>query len=173
MRELVTENRLRQFMRELGRAARRPARVYLTGGATAVLGGWRASTIDIDLKLSPEDDALLRAIPALKESLHVNVELASPDDFIQVPPGWEDRSRFVAQEGPLTFLEFDMVSQALAKIERGHAQDREDVAAMLERGLVTRVSIRAAFEAIVPALYRYPALDAAAFRRAVDVATQE
>jgi hypothetical protein len=56
-------------MRRLGRVARRPARVYLTGGATAVLEGWRASTIDVDLKLVPDDDELLRAIVDLKERL--------------------------------------------------------------------------------------------------------
>ena len=44
------------------------------GGATAVLHGWRASTIDVDLKLVPDDDALLRALPRLKEELHVNLE---------------------------------------------------------------------------------------------------
>ena len=49
--------RLRRFMRELGRAAQRPARVYFTGGATAVLAQWRASTIDIDVKFVPDDDA--------------------------------------------------------------------------------------------------------------------
>ena len=160
-------------MRELGRAARSPARVYLTGGATAVLGGWRASTIDIDVKFVPDDDALLRAIPELKESLRLNVELAAPDDFIPVAPGWEDRSRFVVQEGPLTFLNYDLVAQALAKIERGHSQDRGDVAAMLDRGLITREDIRSAFAAIEPVLYRYPAIDGAAFRQAVDQTTRQ
>ena len=76
-------------MRELGRAARQPARVYLTGGATAVLFGWRQSTIDIDIKIVPDDDVVMRAIPELKEALEVNVELAAPDDFIPVREGWE------------------------------------------------------------------------------------
>jgi hypothetical protein len=61
MRTLVDAGRIRELMRAMGRAARRPARVYLTGGATAVLHGWRPSTIDVDLKLVPDDDALLRA----------------------------------------------------------------------------------------------------------------
>ncbi len=104
--------------------------------------------------------------------MRLNVELAAPDDFIPVAPGWEERSRFVAQEGPLTFLDYDLVAQALAKIERGHAQDREDVAAMLERGLITPESIRTAFTSIEPALYRYPAIDASAFRQAVEEATR-
>jgi hypothetical protein len=168
MRGLADEPRIRRFMRELARAARQPTRVYLTGGATAVLAGWRASTIDIDIKIVPDDDALFREIPRLKESLAINVELASPDDFIPVPAGWEDRSRFIAQEGLVTFLDFDLVAQALAKIERGHAQDQEDVQTMIDRGLVTPSALRAAFDAIEPKLYRYPAIDPAAFRRAVE-----
>jgi hypothetical protein len=168
MRGLADEARIRSFMRELGRAARLPARVYFTGGATAVLSQWRASTIDIDVKIVPEHDALFRAIPELKESLQVNVELASPDDFIPVPDGWEDRSIFVAQEGPITFLHFDFVAQALSKIERGHAQDREDVRQMIARGLVRPAAIRASFAEIESQLYRYPAIDPPTFRQAVE-----
>jgi hypothetical protein len=99
VRGLVDDAGIRRFMQELGRAARRPGRVYLTGGATAALAGWRDATIDIDLKLVPDDDALLRAIPALKDSLQVNVELAAPIDFVPVQDGWEDRGRFITQEG--------------------------------------------------------------------------
>jgi hypothetical protein len=80
-------------MRRLGAEARRPARVYFTGGATAVLLGWRPSTIDVDLRLVPEHDELLRALPALKEDLRLNIELASPADFIPVADGREDRIR--------------------------------------------------------------------------------
>jgi hypothetical protein len=95
MRALADADRIRKFMQVLAADAREEGRVYFTGGATAVLSGWRPSTIDVDLKLVPEQDALLRAIPRLKEQLQLNVELASlasPVDFIPVPPGWEDRS---------------------------------------------------------------------------------
>jgi hypothetical protein len=45
-------------MRALGRTAASPGRVFLTGGATAVLLGWRESTIDVDIKLVPDQDAV-------------------------------------------------------------------------------------------------------------------
>ena len=73
-------------MRALGAEAEIPAQVYFTGGATAVLLGWRATTIDVDIRMFPESDRLYRAIPALKESLEINVELASPADFIPELP---------------------------------------------------------------------------------------
>jgi hypothetical protein len=168
MRALADADRIRSFMRALARAARSPARVYVTGGATAVLSGWRESTIDVDIKLVPDSDALLRAIPEIKDSLEINVELAAPIDFIPVKPGWEDRSPFIAREGELSFHHFDLVAQALAKIERGHATDRKDVLEMLERRLVTPETLRRAFDAIEPEIYRYPALDTSAFRRALE-----
>ena len=75
--------------------------------------------------------------PSIKENLHINVELAYPLDFIPVPDGWEDRSPFIRQEGRAFFYHFDLYAQALAKIERGHAQDLTDVQEMLRRGLMT------------------------------------
>ncbi len=53
MRRVVDSGRLHAFIEALGRVARAEARVYLTGGATAVLQGWRETTIDIDLKIDP------------------------------------------------------------------------------------------------------------------------
>jgi hypothetical protein len=140
----------------------------LTGGATAVLLGWRESTIDVDVLLVPETDALLRAIPRMKEGLQINVELASPADFIPVPAGWEGRSVFEATESRLSFYHFDPYSQALAKVERGHVQDRGDVAAMIERGLVDPDRMLEYFNEIEPELYRFPAVDPAAFRRQIE-----
>lgn len=167
MRERVTENRLRAFMRALAREAIAEGRIYLTGGATAVLQGWRESTLDVDLKIIPEHDRLLRAIPMLKETLHINVELASPDDFIPKLPGWEDRSRFIAREGTLSFHHYDFYAQALAKIERNHEIDRQDVKAMIENGLVEPAKLLAFFEAIEPELYRYPAIQPQRFAERV------
>jgi hypothetical protein len=154
-------------MEALGHAAAAAGRVYFTGGATAVLLGWRFTTIDVDVKFVPEHDALLRAIPGLKERLQINVELASPRDFIPVTPGWEDRSVFIAEAGRLSFFHFDLYAQALAKLERGHAQDVGDVQEMLARQLIEPVRVLEYFNRIEPELYRYPAIHAPSFRRAV------
>lgn len=168
MRRLVTRDRLLELLRRLGAVAKAPTTIYLTGGATAVHLGWRDSTVDVDIKLDPDDGAILRELPHLKELLEVNVELASPDDFVPVPPGWPDRSPLVDTFGPLTARHFDLVGQALAKIERGHERDDQDVAEMLDRRLVTTESLREAWAAIEGELYRYPAVDPAQFRAALD-----
>jgi hypothetical protein len=167
MRELATAERIREFMRRLGEAVPRETRIYLTGGATAVLIGWRETTLDVDLKIVPESDEAFRTLPVLKEALRLNVELASPDQFIPPLPGWELRSPFIVRHGRVDFLHFDLHSQALAKIERGHARDLEDVSEMLRRGLVEPAKLRGFFEQIRPGLMRYPAIDPEAFARKV------
>jgi len=167
VRELADAERIGRFMRALGRAADVEAACYLTGGATAVLIGWRASTIDVDIRLVPESDVLMRAIQRIKEELEINVELAAPDDFIPVPAGWEGRSVFVATEGRTSFYHFDPYSQALGKLERAHEQDLSDVRAMIDRGLVEPARALAYFEEIEPELFRFPAVDPRAFRRRV------
>jgi hypothetical protein len=172
MRELTDAARLRRFMRLLGQRARTHARVYLVGGACAVWLNWRATTIDIDLDLDPGLDALLREIPAIKEELHVNVELASPAHFIPELPGWRDRSPFVIREGAIDFHHYDFYAQALAKIERAHARDVADVREMAARDLIEPARLLVFFEQIAPGLYRYPAIDPASFRRAVEQTVQ-
>ncbi len=167
MRADADAGRIRLLARELGRSDE-PARIYLTGGATAVLEGWRDSTIDVDLRIEPESDEIFRRIAEAKEKLDVNVELASPIDFIPEPPGWRDRSPFLFREGSVDFHTFDPCSQALAKIERDFELDRADVTAMLERGLVEPGRLRDLFDQIEPQLHRFPAIDAASFRERLD-----
>ena len=173
MRAPVDEKAIRTLARELGLLARAPVRVYLTGGSTAVLEGWRASTVDVDLRFEPESDELLRALPALKDRLGVNIELASPPDFIPELPGWRERSPFVLGEGDVAVHNFDFYSQALSKIERGFDADVADVAAMIERDLVDTVRLRALYDAIEPELFRYPAVDPLAFRRKLGEALKD
>jgi hypothetical protein len=168
MRRPVDGKRVRDFLHALAIASEREARVYLTGGATAVLYGWRPTTIDVDLKIVPDSDSILRAIPRLKEELEVNVELASPDDFIPELPGWQERSPFIEREGRVSFHHYDLYAQALAKIERGHEKDLLDAREMIERGLIEAARLTEFYEAIKPRLYRYPAIDPESFRRALE-----
>jgi Nucleotidyltransferase of unknown function (DUF6036) len=166
MRELADAARVREFMRLLGRAADREADVYFTGGATAVLVGWRPTTIRIE----PELDSLLRAIPQIKDELRINVELASPVEFIPVPDGWKERSISIGREAKVSFHHFDPYAQALAKLERAHDRDLADVQALVEAGLVEPAQALDLFVEIEPELYRFPAIDPAAFKRSVEEA---
>ena len=171
-REVSTAAKVRLLMRRLGEAAQGPGRVYLVGGASAVLVGWRNTTVDVDIKLAPEPPGVFQAIAHLKEALDMNVELAAPDDFIPPLPDWPQRSPPVAQHGAVEFFHYDFYAQALAKIERGHEQDWGDIRAMHEYGLIKRQRLAALFDAIKTNIPRYPAIDVACFAARVAVATK-
>ena len=133
-----------------------------------MLRGWRKSTIDVDLKVVPDSSDVMRLLPRLKEELELNVELASPEQFIPELPGWAERSPFLVKHGRVSFFDYDLYAQALAKLERGHRQDLEDVSSMAGAGLIEPEPLLALFRRIEPELYRYPALDPTSFRRAVE-----
>jgi Nucleotidyltransferase of unknown function (DUF6036) len=136
--------------------------MYLTGGATAVLEGWRQSTVDIDVRFEPDSDAPLRRISELKE------ELASPLDFLPELPGWRDRSRFRFREGNLEVFDFDLYSQALSKLERGFELDLEDVQSMVGSGEIEPDKLLELYTAIESELFRFPAVDPAKLRSSVE-----
>ncbi len=167
MRLKSDKSKIEAFMAALGRQARGKGRVYLAGGATAVLHGGRTMTIDIDIKPDPEPAGIFEAIAMLKEELDVNVELAGPDQFIPAIPGWRERGLFIAVHGVVEFFHYDPYGQALAKLQRGHPRDLQDVQSLLRGGLIQLYSLREFFDLIEPHLIRYPAIAPAAFRAAV------
>jgi hypothetical protein len=168
VRDAANEERIGSLARELGRTVAPGTKMYLTGGATAVLEGWRESTADIDVRFEPDSDAALNRIAAIKERLGVNVELASPLDFLPELEGWRERSRFRFREGNLEVFDFDPYSQALSKLERGFELDLDDVHSMVSSGRVEPEKLRQLFEGIESELYRFPAVDPASLRAAVE-----
>ena len=173
MRDSANAQRILRFLEALGNRVKGPGRVYLVGGSTSVLYGIRSSTADVDLKFSPEPSGVFEAIAELKDTLDINVELAAPDQFIPPVPGWETRSIFVGRFGPLDVFHYDLLSQALAKIERSHPRDTVDVKALLEQGLVSKEALWNAFSQIEPLLLRYPGVSSEVFRHRMVAALGE
>ena len=167
MRLETDKAKIESFMAALGKQVRSKGRIYLAGGATAVLHAWRPMTIDIDIKPDPEPAGLFEAIALLKDELDINVELASPDQFIPAIPGWRERSLFIAIHGWIEFFHYDPYGQALAKVQRRHERDLQDVQSLLRDGLIQLDKLRELFCMIEPQLIRYPAIDPAAFRAAL------
>ncbi len=128
MRGYVDAGTVEGLMQASGRRVRGPGRVYLTEDATALLEGWRVSTLDTDLELDPEPLGIFEAIARVKEELEASVELASPDPFLLPLPGWRERSEFIVRHGLVDSLFFhdDFRAQARAKLARAHDRDRSD-----------------------------------------------
>ncbi|MBE9032419.1 hypothetical protein IQ266_22025 [filamentous cyanobacterium LEGE 11480] len=168
MRQNVDPQKIERLMEILGRKAQGSGAIYFTGGASALLVGWRDSTVDVDIRLDPEPPGIFQAIAKIKQDLNINIELASPQDFLPPLPGWRDRSRFIAQQGQITFYHYDFTAQALAKLSRGFDRDLNDVQAMYEQQLFSLADLREGFAAIAPELMRFPALDADVLRCRVE-----
>lgn len=168
MRAPVDPSRLREFLAELSRSARHPTRLYLTGGASQLLRGVRDATVDIDLTFEPESDDILRTMVRLKEALNVNVEIVTPSHFVPPLPGWRDRCEFVLQLGDLSVFHFDPYTQVLAKLERGHARDIQDIESLVSLGVVDPSRLRELFARVRGELFRYPAIDPSSLVAAVE-----
>jgi hypothetical protein len=168
MRSNVDPQKIERLMKALGREARGSGCIYFTGGASALLIGWRSSTVDIDIRLDPEPPGIFQAIAKLKQELDINIELASPQDFLPTLPGWRDRSVFIGRQGEISFYHYDFTAQALSKLSRGYNRDIDDVRAMYEQKLFTLEILRNCFEEIEPELIRFPSLNPDLLRNRVE-----
>jgi hypothetical protein len=167
MRQLVDRAHLTSFLAELGRRIRVPTRLYLVGGSSAVVEGWRTSTADIDFVAEPESRELFESLPELKRLLDISIEFASPAHFVPELPGWRDRSQWIEQHGRLQVYHYDFTSQLLAKVERGHRQDLLDAERMVTEKVDTS-RLRELVEQTEADLVRYPAIDPAAYRQKIE-----
>lgn len=169
VRRSLTRKGLRDLMRELARSAPRRGsyRVYFIGGGTAVLQGWRVSTIDADL--CADKDEVFRDVQGIKERLQINIEFARPEDFVPALAGSADRHVFIETVGKVSFYHYDPYAQLLSKVVRGFNRDMQDVRSFLDSGMVDAERFRALVDDIPDTAYsKYPALSRHAVREAVD-----
>jgi len=168
MRDPVTGETVLKLLEALGGNCRGSGVVYITGGSSAVVIGWRESTIDVDLKFQPEPPGVFDSIPTLKHQLNVNIELAAPDDFVPALPGWQERSPWIVTHNEVDFRHFDFYTQALSKLERDHTKDRADVAEMVRGGLVIPRRLLDLFSELSPEQFsRYPAIEPGSIESAI------
>lgn len=157
MRPPIDRLRVHYFLVKLGIEFRYPARLYLVGGTTLVYEGLRQQSLDIDISYEVADEhesEFARVIRRLKEEMQINIELASPGDFIPLPTGWKERAKYVGRFGQVDVFHFDLYSTALSKIERGREGDYEDVLAMLRSEQINMPELEHAFNNIMPRLER-------------------
>lgn len=168
MRDPVSGAMVLELLRELGEKSRGPGAVYITGGTSAVVLGWRETTIDLDLKFLPEPEGVFELLPRLKNTRNVNIELAAPDDFVPALSGWKERSQWIATFDRVDIFHFDFYTQALSKLERDHAKDRTDVAAMVGTGLVDPAKLLDFYDQLPPEqLNRYPSIEPESLRTSI------
>lgn len=151
MRPNVDKARIEDFLKNLGRVFRKPGRLYLVGGAALVHLGVRPGfTQDIDVEVAGNNAGdMFIAIRGLVEQMNINVEFASPRDFIPLPSQWETHARYVGRYGSIDVFYFDFYSIALSKIDRGNTRDINDVKLLLEQGIITLKELDIAYQEVL------------------------
>lgn len=153
MRQLVSPERIQEFLETLGKEAKFSCKIYLVGGTSLVFFGLRAQTVDIDLALDVDNahhQKLVLLIRDLKEKMHLNIEEASPADFIPLPKGWQERSPYIGRFGLMDAYHFDLYSTALSKIDRGSEVDFEDVQSLLKNNKIDWKQLEQFYQEILP-----------------------
>ncbi len=158
MRPNVDKGQIETFLKNLGRAFRKPGRLYLVGGAALVHIGLRSgSTQDIDVEVrATNEDEMLEAIRRLKDTMKINIKFASPGDFIPIPSQWEMNAKYVGRYGTIDVFYFDFYSIALSKIERGNTRDINDVRLLVQQGIITPQELDAAYNEVLPRVGKRP-----------------
>ncbi|MBT5704915.1 MAG: hypothetical protein HOI66_01255, partial [Verrucomicrobia bacterium] len=65
----------------------------------------------------------------------------------------------IKTEGQVEFRHYDFYGQALAKIERGHDRDLNDVTSLVENQVIKRAKLKELFIAIEEDLIRFPSIN--------------
>lgn len=160
MRPNVDKQAIESFLQQLGRAFRKPVRLYLVGGAALVHAGIRLGvTLDIDIQVGSENEGnLIVGIQRLIQQMQINIKFASPSDFIPLPSQWEAHAQYVGRYGQIDVFYVDFYSIALSKIERGTTRDIEDVRLLVQQQRITLEELDAAYQEVFAQLGkgRYP-----------------
>jgi hypothetical protein len=158
MRPNVGREQIESFLKNLGRTFRKPGRLYLVGGAALVHMGLRSGTTqDIDVEVrAANEDKMLESIRQLKDTMNINIEIASPGDFIPLPKQWEMNAKYVGRYGTVDVFYFDFYSIALSKIQRGNTRDINDVKLLLQEKVITLQGLDDAYNEILPQVGKVP-----------------
>lgn len=160
MRPDVDRKAIEAFLQQLGRSYRKPGRLYLVGGAALIHANVRPGfTQDIDIQVAGSNEGeLIVAIQRLIQQMQINIEFASPKDFIPLPSQWEAHAQFVGRYGSIDVFYFDFYSIALSKMERGNSRDIEDVKLLVQQKRITLPELDRAYQEVLAQLGkgRYP-----------------
>ena len=151
----VNTQSLRHFLQRLGQCYHHSGHVYLVGGSSLILVQGKESTFDIDLQfdIAPEHHTeFIRCLRQISRETGIPVEQASPEQFLPLPKGYQERHVYIGRYGNLELFHFDFYSTALSKIHRGNEKDLADVIRMLQGEIISLSQLETYFAEILPQL---------------------
>ena len=165
--EPVTPAAILSFLQRLGERWQSPSTLYLLGGGALCLLGNLRETRDLDYTVEavPETLNQLQAtVSKLAMEMQLDLEEVPLGEFVPLPPGAEQRRRFMGRFGQLDVYIFDPYSIALSKIARALETDLDDVMFMLEQNLIVFSELERYFEAVLPKAAKFD-IDPREFRQ--------
>lgn len=150
---VVDRRTLHRFFEQLGRCYQHSGTLYLVGGTSLILLAAKESTFDINIQFDIAPEHLSDFIRCLRETsrdLKLPVEQASPEQFIPLPSGHQERREYIGRYGNLDVLHFDPYSLALSKLHRGNEKDFADVIGMVHHAIIDQEQLSAYFQEILP-----------------------
>ncbi|GAC1361812.1 MAG: hypothetical protein NVS2B12_05900 [Ktedonobacteraceae bacterium] len=154
MRPSVDKKAIESFLQQLGRTFRKAGRLYLVGGAALVHAGVRPGfTQDIDIQVGGANEGdLIISIQRLIQQMQINIEFASPQDFIPLPTQWEANAQYIGRYGQIEVFYFDFYSIALSKIERATTRDIEDVKLLVQQKRIALDELDTSYQEVLAQL---------------------
>jgi hypothetical protein len=129
----------------------------LVGGAAMVHRGIRpGQTLDIDIQITVDPANLTAQVAQLKQKLNMNIEFASPADFMPLPAQWETRSQFIKRYGQMDAFYFDWYSIALSKMQRANRQDVVDVQLLVRQRFIDLAELDRLYQDVLGKIGRPP-----------------
>lgn len=156
MRQSVGRQDIEHFLVEVGRT-RLPGQIYIVGGAALIHKGIRpGQTLGIDIQITSDPANLTAQIVQLKQKLNINIEFASPGDFMPLPAQWEVRSEFIRRYGQVDAFYFDWYSIALSKAQRANPQDVVDLQLLVRQHFVDLAELDVLYQDVLNKIGKPP-----------------
>lgn len=155
---VISRENIEQFLHILARQFPEPSNLYLTGDAVFVHMGLRVSTTNVLQLLveTTEEERMFELMQHCASSLHLTVEISSPEELIPIPWTWQDQAKYAGPYGYIDVFYFDFVSLALSKIARGSEADLNDIWLLLQRKLLNLHDLDDAYLEVQPRMGRKP-----------------
>lgn len=103
-----------------------------------------------------DEDEMITAIRRIVEQMQINVEFASPGDFIPIPTQWVAQAKYIGRYGSIEAFYFDFYSLALSKIARGSDRDLINVKLLVQQKVITLEGLDATYKEVLPRMGKRP-----------------
>jgi hypothetical protein len=151
----LARTEIEEFLEKLSDHYHHPAKLYLLGGGALCFLGSLRRTLDIDCTTEHPTEDFNDVLESVADSLHLDVELVSINEFIPLPKEPEARHKLINRYGSIDVYVFDPYSIALSKLARGFDTDIQDVVFLLNQEIIELDPLSKFVEDALPEAWNY------------------